>query len=94
MRSLMLALVLAAGPTAAWANDSLDPSPEQLPNAIKVKGPRPKSNPEVVPPAATSLPADLDNLAAPAPLALPTNPAQVRIVDYRPLKLREVERLI
>jgi len=94
MRSLMLALVLAAGPTAAWANDSLDPSPEQLPNAIKVKGPRPKSNPEVVPPAATNLPADLDNLAAPAPLALPTNPAQVRIVDYRPLKLREVERLI
>lgn len=94
MRSLMLALVLAAGPTAAWANDSLDPSPEQLPNAIKVKGPRPKSNPEVVQPAATSLPADLDNLAAPAPLALPTNPAQVRIVDYRPLKLREVERLI
>ncbi|OUE49552.1 MAG: RND transporter [Synechococcus sp. Lanier] len=94
MRSLMLALVLAAGPTAAWANDSLDPSPEQLPNAIKVKGPRPKSNPEALPPAATSLPADLDNLAAPAPLALPTNPAQVRIVDYRPLKLREVERLI
>ena len=94
MRSLMLALVLAAGPTAAWANDSLDPSPEQLPNAIKVKGPRPKSNPEALPPAATSLPAELDNLAAPAPLALPTNPAQVRIVDYRPLKLREVERLI
>ena len=94
MRSLMLALVLAAGPTAAWANDSLDPSPEQLPNAIKVKGPRPKSNPDALPPAATSLPADLNNLAAPAPLALPTNPAQVRIVDYRPLRLREVERLI
>ena len=94
MRSLMLALVLAAGPTAAWANDSLDPSPEQLPNAIKVKGPRPKSNPDALPPAATSLPSDLNNLAAPAPLALPTNPAQVRIVDYRPLRLREVERLI
>lgn len=94
MRSLMLALVLATGPTAVWANDSLDPSPEQLPNAIKLKGPRPKSNPDTLPPAATSLPADLNNLAAPAPLALPTNPAQVRIVDYRPLKLREVERLI
>ena len=94
MRSLMLALVLATGPTAVWANDSLDPSAEQLPNAIKVKGPRPKSNPDTLPPAATSLPADLNNLAAPAPLALPTNPAQVRIVDYRPLKLREVERLI
>ncbi|MFS6819834.1 hypothetical protein AAF134_12410 [Synechococcus lacustris Tous-12m] len=67
----MLALVLAAGPTAAWANDSLDPSPEQLPNAIKVKGPRPKSNPDALPPAATSLPADLNNLAAPAPWPYP-----------------------
>ncbi|MBJ7363672.1 MAG: TolC family protein, partial [Synechococcus sp. SupBloom_Metag_053] len=93
MRSLMLAIVLAASPVAALA-DSLDPSPEQLPNAIKVKGPRPKSNPEVVTPAATTLPAELDRLQAPAPLALPTTPSQVRIVDYRPLKLNEVERLI
>jgi len=93
MRSLMLAIVLAASPVAALA-DSLDPSLEQLPNAIKVKGPRPKSNPEVVTPAATTLPAELDRLQAPAPLALPTTPSQVRIVDYRPLKLNEVERLI
>jgi len=93
MRSLMLAIVLAASPVAALA-DSLDPSLEQLPNAIKVKGPRPKSNPEVVTPAATTLPAELDRLQAPAPLALPTTPSQVRIVDYRPLRLNEVERLI
>ena len=93
MRSLMLAIVLAASPGTALA-DSLDPSPEQLPNAIKVKGPRPKSNPEAVTPAATTLPAELDRLQAPAPLALPTTPSQVRIVDYRPLKLNEVERLI
>jgi OMF family outer membrane factor len=93
MRSLMLAIVLAASPVAALA-DSLDPSPEQLPNAIKVKGPRPKSNPEVVTPAATTLPAELDRLQAPAPLALPTTPSQVRIVAYRPLRLNEVERLI
>jgi OMF family outer membrane factor len=93
MRSLMLAIVLAASPGTALA-DSLDPSSEQLPNAINVKGPRPKSNPEVVSPAATTLPAELDRLQAPAPLALPTTPSQVRIVDYRPLKLNEVERLI
>jgi outer membrane factor, OMF family len=93
MRSLMLAIVLAASPGTALA-DSLDPSPEQLPNAIKVKGPRPKSNPEAVTPAATTLPAELDRLQAPAPLALPTTPSQVRIADYRPLRLNEVERLI
>ena len=93
MRSLMLAIVLAASPGAAFA-DSLDPSPEQLPNAIKVKGPRPKSNPEVITPAATSLPAELDGLQAPAPLALPTTPSQVRIVDYRPLRLNQVEKLV
>ena len=93
MRSLMLAIVLAASPGAAFA-DSLDPSPEQLPNAIKVKGPRPKSNPEVVTPAATTLPAELDGLQAPAPLALPTTPSQVRIVDYRPLRLNQVEKLV
>ena len=93
MRSLMLAIVLAASPGAAFA-DSLDPSPEQLPNAIKVKGPRPKSNPEVITPAATSLPEELDGLQAPAPLALPTTPSQVRIVDYRPLRLNQVEKLV
>ena len=93
MRSLMLAIVLAASPGAAFA-DSLDPSPEQLPNAIKVKGPRPKSNPEVITPAATTLPAELDGLQAPAPLALPTTPSQVRIVDYRPLRLNQVEKLV
>jgi len=93
MRSLMLAIVLAASPVAALA-DSLDPSPEQLPNAIKVKGPRPKSNPEVVSPAATTLPAELDGLQAPAPMALPTTPSQVRIVDYRPLRLNQVEKLV
>jgi len=93
MRSLMLAIVLAASPVAALA-DSLDASLEQLPNAIKVKGPRPKSNPEVVKPAATTLPAELDRLQAPAPLALPTTPSQVRIVDYRPLRLNQVEKLV
>ena len=93
MRSLMLAIVLAASPGAAFA-DSLDPSPEQLPNAIKVKGPRPKSNPEVITPAATTLPAELDGLQAPAPLALPTTPSQVRIMDYRPLRLNQVEKLV
>ena len=85
----MLAIVLAASPGAAFA-DSLDPSPEHLPKAIKVKGPRPKSNPEVITPAATSLPEELDGLQAPAPLALPTTPSQVRIVDYRPLRLNQV----
>jgi len=102
-RSLLLALVLgAAGVAQAQEQLSQPPLDVQppldsvqapLPNALKVKGTRPKSNPGVIPPAATTLPPDLESLNAPPSLALPTKPEQVRINDLRPLGLKEVERL-
>jgi OMF family outer membrane factor len=64
-----------------------------LPQAQRVKGSRPKSNPKVLPPAATKLDPSLQRLAAPASLALPTKPEQVRISSMRPLSLRDVENL-
>ena len=64
-----------------------------LPTAIELKGPRPKSDPAVLPPAATTLPESLDSLEAPPSLALPNQPGQVRIRELRPLTLAQVERL-
>jgi OMF family outer membrane factor len=58
-----------------------------------VKGPRPKSDASVLAPAATKLDPSLQNLAAPATLALPNKPEQVRIVELRPLSLKDVENL-
>jgi OMF family outer membrane factor len=62
-----------------------------LPLAPQVKGPRPRSNPKVVPPAAKQLPPQQVDLVAPAPLALPTQPQQVRIEELRPISLDESE---
>jgi OMF family outer membrane factor len=58
-----------------------------------VKGNRPKSNPAVLPPAATTLPGGLGDLAAPESLALPVKDSQVRIREIRPLALTDVETL-
>jgi OMF family outer membrane factor len=66
---------------------------EPLPLAPQVKGQRPKSDASVLAPAATKLDPSLQNLAAPASLALPTKPEQVRIVEMRPLSLKDVENL-
>jgi OMF family outer membrane factor len=95
---LMLAFagstVLAQGqPEAAVGGDPLDPEPQPLPNAIEVKGSRPKANPTVVEPAATTLPSDLERLQGPPSLALPTKSSQVRIVNLRPLSFTEAIRL-
>ena len=65
-----------------------------LPNALDLKGSRPKADPSVIPPAATTLPADLDALKSPDSLALPNLPSQVTIRELRPLTLQEVERLV
>ena len=65
-----------------------------LPNAIDLKGSRPKADPSVMPPAATTLPEDLDALKSPDSLALPDLPSQVTIRELRPLTLSEVERLV
>ncbi len=64
-----------------------------IPLAPVVKGQRPRSNPTVLPPAATELPAPERDLAAPAPLALPVSPEQVLIRELRPLGLPEAETI-
>jgi OMF family outer membrane factor len=67
--------------------------PEPPPLATAVKGARPKSDPSVLPPAATVLPAELKDLSAPASLALPVKPTQVVIDQLRPLSLADAEVL-
>ena len=64
-----------------------------LPLAPAIKGDRPRSDPSVLPPAATELPPGLGDLKGPRSLALPNRPAQVRIRELRPLGLSEVETL-
>jgi len=64
-----------------------------IPLAPAVRGNRPKSNPSVLPPAATQLPASELDLAAPNSLALPVKPDQVRIRELRPLGLPDAETL-
>ena len=88
------AAALACLPGTALAQSaSLEPLPKPLPQAPVVKGQRPKSNPTVLPPAAIKLEPSLQRLAAPANLAIPTKPEQVRIVNMRPMSLKEVENL-
>jgi len=64
-----------------------------LPDAIELKGARPKSDPTVVAPAADALPPSLEPLTAPPTLALPDAPSQVRIHELRPLTLEEALQL-
>ncbi len=64
-----------------------------LPDAIKLKGARPKADPSVVAPALDVLPPPLVPLAAPPSLALPDAPSQVRIRELRPLTLEEALQL-
>ncbi len=83
-----------ASPTASEAQPGLPILPRQvLPLAPAVKGPRPLSNPKVLPPASKQLPVQQGDLSAPAPLALPTQPQQVRIEELRPLSLDESETI-
>ena len=58
--------VFAATPALAQNAEGVSDSSESflmdqstLPNAIDIKGPRPKADPSVLPPAATTLPDDL-----------------------------------
>ncbi|KEF40697.1 MAG: RND transporter [Cyanobium sp. CACIAM 14] len=84
----------APTPAAASAPNSGLPALPPIPLAPQVKGSRPKSNPSVLPPAATELPEGLKDLAAPRSLALPVRPSQVRIRQLRPLGLADVETLV
>ena len=89
------AVVVAAEPQAASEPELelIDPPPVPLPSAFRTKGQRPKSNPTVLPPAATKLDPALQRLAAPATLALPDKADQIKIVELRPLSLLDVENL-
>ncbi|MFO7630120.1 MAG: TolC family protein, partial [Prochlorococcaceae cyanobacterium] len=86
----------AAGVQAAEAPALEVPPPPPLaplPLAPELKGERPRPNPAVQAPAATSLDAELKPLAAPPSLALPTRTDQVQIGELRPLGLSDVETL-
>ncbi len=78
--------------SAVGGASALEPQ-QALPRAPQVKGPRPRVNPTLLPPAATVLPTNDPDLASPPPLALPVKPSQVRIRELRPLGLVEVETI-
>jgi len=64
-----------------------------LPNAIKLKGARPRADSSVIAPAVDALPPTLEPLVAPPSLSLPDAPSQVRIHELRPLTLEEALQL-
>ena len=63
------------------------------PDAIDLKGARPKADPSLLAPAVDALPPSLESLVAPPPLALPDDPVEVRIHELRPLFLEEALQL-
>ena len=77
----------------AASEDSALVDQTTLPDAIDLKGARPKADPSVVAPAADVLPPSLEPLVAPPSLALPNAPSQVRIHELRPLTLEEALQL-
>ena len=94
MASCPIAVAAEAGSQASSAQPAAGTlQPEPLPLAPAVKGSRPKSDPSVLPPAATKLLPDVQDLAAPKSLALPTKPDQVAIRELRPIGLLEAENL-
>ena len=103
MRRITAGLCLVAGVVSTVIQPALSEDAVQaesalvdqatLPNAIDLKGARPKADPSVIPPAVDVLPPPLLPLSAPPSLALPDAPAQVRIGELRPLTLEEALQL-
>ena len=94
----LVAGVVSSGVPPALSEDAVQaesPLIDQatLPDVIDLKGARPKADPSVLAPAADALPPSLESLVAPPPLALPDEPAQVRIHELRPLTLEEALQL-
>ena len=94
----LVAGVVSSGVPPALSQDALQVESAlidqaTLPDAIDSKGARPKADPSVLTPAVDVLPPSLDSMAAPDPLALPDEPAQVRIHELRPLTLEEALQL-
>ena len=103
MRRITAGICLVAGVVSSGVPPALSEDAVQvesalidqatLPDAIDSKGARPKADPSVLTPAVDVLPPSLDSMAAPDPLALPDEPAQVRIHELRPLTLEEALQL-
>ena len=103
MRRITAGICLVAGVVSSGISPALgqDAAPAEsalvdqstLPDAIDLKGARPKADSSVLPPAVDALPASLEPLVAPPSLALPDAPSQVRIRELRPLTLEEAIRL-
>ncbi len=103
--SCLVAGLLVTGGSSAFAQAPEQETPEQdnatyrldqetLPNAVDLKGPRPKADPSALPPAATTLPDDVKDLKAPPSLALPNQSEQVRIRELRPLTLDQALEVV
>ena len=103
MRRITAGICLVAGVVSSGVPPALSEDAVQaesalvdqatLPDAIDLKGARPKADPSVITPAVDALPPPLLPLAAPPSLALPDAPSQVRIHELRPLTLEEALQL-
>ena len=103
MRRITAGICLVAGLVSTGVPSALSQETAQsdsalidqavLPDAIDLKGARPKADPSVMAPAVDALPPSLENLVAPPSLALPDVPSQVRIRELRPLTLKEALQL-
>ena len=103
MRRITAGICLVAGVVSSGVPPALSEDAVQaesalvdqatLPDAIDLKGARPKADPSVMTPAMDALPASLEPLVAPPSLALPDAPSQVRIHELRPLTLEEAVQL-
>ena len=103
MRRITAGLCLVAGVVSSGIHPALSKDATRdesvlidqtnLPDAIDLKGVRPKSDPSAVVPAIEVLPVSLKPLVAPPSLALPDAPSEVRIRELRPLTLEEAIQL-
>ena len=94
----LVAGVVSSGVPPALSEDAAQPESAlvdqaTLPDAIDLKGARPKADPSVISPAVDALPPPLLPLTALPSLALPDSPSQVRIHELRPLTLEEALQL-
>ena len=94
----LVAGVVSSGVSPALSEDAVQADSAlvdqaSLPDAIDLKGARPKADLSVISPAVDALPPPLLPLAAPTSLALPDAPSQVRIHELRPLTLEEALQL-
>ena len=103
MRRITAGICLVAGVVSTGVPSALSQETAQsesalvdqatLPDAIDLKGARPKADPSAMAPAMDALPATLQPLVAPPSRALPDAPSQVRIHELRPLTLEEAVQL-